>query len=72
MQMGDVWRTDGSILNTPLIKEEYLMSASMDAVTDIDITIDRGNATAFERHLMLGECNTFQDLINIRNNFYNL
>lgn len=73
IQLGDVWKCDdGSVINTPLIKEEYLMSASMDAVTDIDVAIDRGNATAFERHLILSECNTFEDIENYRNNFYNL
>lgn len=72
MTYADVWKSDGSVINTPLIKEEYLMSASMDAVVDIDISIDRGNATAFEKHLILGECNTFQDVENYRNNYYNL
>lgn len=73
IQLGDVWKCDdGSVINTPLIKEEYLMSVSMDAVTDIDVAIDRGNATAFERHLILSECNTFEDIENYRNNFYNL
>jgi hypothetical protein len=70
--VGDVWKKDGSVINTPLIKEEYLMSASMDAITNIDVSIDRGNATAFEKHLILGECNSFQDLLNYRNNIYNL
>lgn len=73
IQLGDVWKCeDGSVINTPLIKEEYLMSASMDAVTDIDVAIDRGNATAFERHLILSECNTFEDIENYRGNFFNL
>ena len=76
MTYGDVWlmneSNSGSVINTPLIKEEYLMSAAMDAVIDVDVSIDRGNATAFEKHLILGECNTFQDVENYRNNYYNL
>ena len=72
MKLGDVWRTDETVINTPLIKEDYLMAASMDAVTDIDVTIDRGNATAFERHLILSECNTYSDLENYKNNIFNL
>lgn len=70
--VGDVWKKDGSVINTPLIKEEYLMSASMDAITKIDVSIDRGNATAFEKHLILGECNSFQDLANYKGNYFNL
>lgn len=39
---------------------------------EIDAVFDRGNAAAFERHLKLTECNTFEDLLKYGNNFYNL
>lgn len=63
---GDVWKTDGSVLNTPLFKEDCLLSVSSEPITDINVTIDRGNATAFEKHLVLSECNSFDDIISYR------
>lgn len=68
--VGDVWKTDGSVINTPLIKEDYLLGVSSDASVFVDVEIDRGNAAAFQSHLRLMEANTFQDLEEIGNNFY--
>ena len=65
----DVW-TSGSAINTPLFKEEYLMGASSDANIDLNVVIERGAATAFEKHLILGECNTYDDLVNYRNGMF--
>lgn len=65
--IGDVWRKDGTVLNTPVFKEEYLMGVSADSNIDINVEVDRGNAAAFERHLRLCECNTMQDLEEIAN-----
>lgn len=72
MTTGDVWRKDGSVYNSPLIKEDYLMGITMNPVTDIDVEIDRGNAAAFERHFRLSECNTLQDLEENGNGFYTI
>ena len=72
LPLGDVWKKSEDILNTPLIKEEYLNSGSLDSNVSVDVTINRGNATAFEKHLVLGECNTFDDILNYKNNFYGL
>ena len=69
--VADVWTREGAI-NTPLFKEEYLMGAAIDSDIDLDIEIDRGNAAAFERHLILTECNTYSDIENYRNNLFNL
>lgn len=63
---GDVWRTDGSVLNTPLIKEECLLGVSNEPIIDVDVTINRGNAAAFEKHLVLSECNSFDDIESYR------
>ena len=62
IKTGDVWEYDGNCLNTPVFKEDYLMGISMDSNLNIDIEVDRGNAAAFERHFVLGECNTMRDL----------
>lgn len=71
--LGDVWRMDeGDVLNTPLFKEEYLMGISSESNINVDVTIDRGYATAFEKHLKLFECNSFDDIINYSGNkFFN-
>ena len=37
-----------------------------------DVNIDRGKSAAFERHHILGEVNTFEDLINYKNNMFDL
>lgn len=37
-----------------------------------DIIFDRGNASAWEKHFKLSECNTMRDLENYGNNIFNL
>lgn len=69
---GDVWRMDGSVENTPVIKQDYLMGVAFDSKVELDVEINRGNAAAFERHLRLSECNSMQDLEEIGNNMYDL
>ena len=64
--VADVWGKDGSMsaytVNTPIFKEEYLLGISSAFESEVDVTIDRGNAAAFERHFKLSECNTMEDL----------
>ena len=45
-----------------------------DIKMDVDAYIDRNknNTASFERHNILGEVNTFDDLSNYRNNYFNL
>lgn len=45
---------------------------SVDINMDLSLEIERGSAAAYERHLVLGEMNTFQDLINYKNNLFAL
>lgn len=72
----DVWGKDGSMsaytVNAPIFKEEYLLGISSAFESEIDVTINRGNAAAFERHFKLSECNTMEDLENYGNNIFNL
>lgn len=74
--VADVWGKDGSMseytVNTPIFKEEYLLGISSAFESEVDVTIDRGNAAAFERHFKLSECNTMEDLENYGNNYFNL
>ena len=41
-------------------------------VDDIDVNISRGTSAAFERHNILGEIKTLQDLQNFRNNYFEI
>ena len=77
---GHVWRDDKSngyvasaeTINAPIFKEEYLLGISSTFKADVNVTINRGNAAAFERHFKLSECNTMEDLENYGNNIFNL
>jgi hypothetical protein len=55
-----------------LTKEEYLTGFSLPPKVDVNVTIDRGGVSAFEKHYKLSECNTMQDLVNYGNNFFNI
>ena len=68
---GEVW-TDELASTSPAIKLEYMDRVSEGAKVDVDVTVDRGNAAAFERHLKLMECNTFQDMEEYGNNYFGL
>ena len=77
---GHVWCDDKSngyvasaeTINAPIFKEEYLLGISSTFKADVNVTINRGNAAAFERHFKLSECNTMEDLENYGNNIFNL
>lgn len=75
--VADVWGKDGSMsehtVNAPIFKEEYLLGISSTFKADVNVTINRGNAAAFERHFKLSECNTMEDLETMGNGqFFNL
>ena len=78
---GHVWRDDdlngyvasAETINAPIFKEEYLLGISSTFKADVNVTINRGNAAAFERHFKLSECNTMEDLEIMGNGqFFNL
>ena len=68
---GEFWNDEYSY-DAYLTKEEYLTNFSLPPKTDVNVTIDRGGVSAFEKHYKLAECNTMQDLVNYGNNFFNL
>lgn len=69
MPRGDAWK-DGSAINAPVYKEEYMMGQAVSFNAEINVDIDRGSASAFEKHFKLSECNTFSDLENYGNNYF--
>lgn len=58
---GEIWNS-GYSYDVYLTKEEYLTCFSSPPKVDVNVTIDRGGVSAFERHYKLSECNTMQDL----------
>lgn len=52
-------------------KKDALMGMQ-NSYEDIDASVERGKSAAFERHLILGEVNTFEDLVNYRNDYFGL
>jgi hypothetical protein len=71
MTTGEIWNEEDAY-DAYLTKEEYLINFSLPPKTDVNVTIDRGGVSAFEKHYKLSECNTMSDLINYGNNFFNL
>lgn len=69
MSTGDIWNKDFAY-DAYLTKEEYLTNFSQPPKVDVDVTIDRGGVSAFERHYNLAECNTMQDLERYKNNVF--
>ena len=71
MTTGDMWNEDYSY-DAYLTKEDYLTNFSSPPKVDVNVTIDRGGVSAFEKHYKMSECNTIQDLVNYGNNFFNI
>lgn len=53
-----------------LAKEDYLTNFSLPPKVDVNVTVDRGGVSAFEKHYKLSECNTMQDLVNYQNGYF--
>lgn len=58
--------------NTDYFMEDYQLGVAFVANNNTNVYIDRGTATAFERHMRLSEVDTMQDLENIGNNMFKL
>lgn len=58
--------------NADYFMEDYQLGLSFVANNNDNVYIDRGNATAFERHMRLSEVDTLQDLENYGNGMFKL
>lgn len=67
----DIWNNNTAI-TVPTFRKDYMIGMSEYPHEDVNIVIDRGLSHAFEKHLMLTETNTFNDLKNYKNNYFNL
>ena len=65
----DIWNKDFAY-DAYLTKEDYLTAFSLPPKVDVNVTIDRGGVSAFEKHYKLAECNTMQDLVNYGNHYF--
>ena len=58
--------------NADYFMEDYQLGLSFVANNNTNVYIDRGSATAFERHMSLSEVDTLQDLENYGNGMFKL
>lgn len=71
MEVGTVMN-ESDMVAAPVFTREATEYLPDETKNTFNVIIDRGNAAAFEKHFKLSECNTFEDLKNYGNNFYNL
>ena len=58
--------------NADYFMEDYQLGVAFVANNNTNVYIDRGTATAFERHMRLSEVDTLQDLENYANGMFKL
>ena len=71
MEVGTMFNGETTII-APVFTREGTSTFMEDPKKILNITIDRGVGAAFERHFKLSECNSFEDLENYGNNYYNI
>lgn len=67
----DMIKSSDTFNYAPIYKDESLLGV-LNVNSDINIEMSRGISAAFERHQILGEIKTFQDLQNFRNNYFEI
>lgn len=58
--------------NADYIMEDYQLGISFVSNNNTNVYVDRGTATAFERHMRLSEVDTLDDLVNYGNGMFKL
>lgn len=56
--------------NCDLIREEYLMGISYKPTKDVDVRIQRGSTSAFEKHIAFSEIKTLDDMLTYKNSSF--
>ena len=56
--------------NVPYFKQEALFGIQDMSISASDIKIERGNSAAYERHSILGEVSSVEDLVKYKNGFF--
>jgi hypothetical protein len=70
MEICTQWTEEGAI-DAMLITKDGYEGLQTEPKYDINLTFNRGNASSWEHHFKLSECNTMEDLENYGNNFFN-
>lgn len=61
------------VYDADVFKEDYLMGVHFKPMVENNVNIKRGNNSAFERHIRLGEVKTLEDMENYMNgSFFNI
>ena len=71
MEVGTQWTNESSV-RAYLFTDDMFDNLMEYPKIMVDISYNRGNAAAWEKHFKLSECNTFEDLENYGNNYFNL
>jgi hypothetical protein len=71
MEVGTQWTSESSV-RAYLFTDDTFDNLMEYPKISVDISYNRGNAAAWEKHFKLSECNTFEDLENYGNNYFNL
>ena len=71
MEVGTQWTNESSV-RAYLFTDDIFDNLMEYPKIMVDISYNRGNAAAWEKHFKLSECNTFEDLENYGNNYFNL
>lgn len=58
---GEIWNEKDASCS-PVFKKGYLDGITDGETIEVNVTIDRGNASAFERHFKLMEYNSLEDI----------
>jgi hypothetical protein len=59
--------------NAPLIRRDYYSNLEFTPIVKNKVRFGRGNSSAWERHIKLGEVKSFDDFLNYQNNgFFNV
>lgn len=71
MEVGSMWTESGAV-KTMLFTKDSSESLQNEPKFKIEMSFNRGNAAAWEKHFKLSECNTMEDLEKYGNNYFNL
>lgn len=71
MEVGSIWTESGAV-KTMLFTKDSSESLQNEPKFKIEMSFNRGNAAAWEKHFKLSECNTMEDLEKYGNNYFNL
>ena len=66
------FKANNGMMIAPIFKQEYMLNVSQPEYVESNINIDRGNNSAFEKHIKLGEVSKFEALENYGNGFFNM